>query len=236
MRMAFCVLCVAMGSGIAGAQERLSNFEACVSEARQRHTDTTMENYLSYKCDGATAQRLAARPDQCAADVRPSLRNIERHSRQLDDGLYLRIIWRTEVCAGMCETRLYNDARDTSYLCEVRRHTDGRSARRSSPPLRDTLYDRRAADDAPPSPSGSEQPRRYYYQYYDDQPRYDDRLRALETEGERRLTGRWVYVEPGWRLEYRYPSEYYPDDRRDGYRSYEYRSDGARRDGYRGGY
>src|SRR5262245_38708221 len=119
MRTILCVLCVAMCSGIASAQEHVSNFDACVSEARQRHTDSVTETYFSYKCDGATAQRLAARPDQCAADVRPSRNRIERTSRQMDDGLYLRMIWRTSVCAGMCETRFYNDARRTGYLCEV---------------------------------------------------------------------------------------------------------------------
>jgi hypothetical protein len=110
---------------MAMAQEGASNFDACVSEAKQRHTDAIMETYFSYKCDGVIAQRLAARPDQCGADVRPSRSRIQRSSRQLEDGLYLRMIWRTGVCAGMCETRIYSDARETRYLCEVRRHIVG---------------------------------------------------------------------------------------------------------------
>jgi epoxyqueuosine reductase QueG len=63
MRTVLCVLCVAMCSGTAIAQEGVSNFDACVSEAKQRHTDAIMETYFSYKCDGVVAQRLAARPD-----------------------------------------------------------------------------------------------------------------------------------------------------------------------------
>lgn len=125
MRTIFCVLCVAICSGTSSAQEYLSNFDACVSEARRRHTDSVTETYFSYKCDGIAARRLAARPDQCTTDVRPSRNRIERTVRQMDDGLYLRTIWRTGVCAGMCETRRYNDARAASYLCEVRRHIVG---------------------------------------------------------------------------------------------------------------
>ena len=126
MRTVLCVLCVAMCCGLAIAQEGVSNFDACVSEAKQRHTDAIMETYFSYKCDGVIAQRLAARPDQCGADVRPSRSRIQRSSRQLEDGLYLRMIWRTSLCAGMCETRFYSDARETRYLCEVRRHIVGK--------------------------------------------------------------------------------------------------------------
>jgi hypothetical protein len=206
MRMAFCVLCMAMFSGLAGAQEPLSNFEACVSEARQRRTDSAMENYLSFKCDGVAAQRLAARPDQCAADVRPSLRNVERRSRQLDDGLYLRIIWRTDVCAGMCETRFYTDARDTSYLCEVRRHLEARGPLDGGPPLRNPGYSRRDAYDYPPAPRWTDAPAPRSYE----QPRYYVvRPRVAE---------RWYYVEPGRYREYRYPSDFADDDRGEDYR------------------
>jgi hypothetical protein len=126
MRMILCVLCVTMCSGTASTQEHVSNFDACVNASKLRHTDSVMENYLSYKCDGAIAERLAARPDQCSLDLKPSLHRIVRKSRQLDEGLYVRMIWSTEVCAGMCETMIYRDARETSYLCEVRRHTAGR--------------------------------------------------------------------------------------------------------------
>jgi hypothetical protein len=221
--MPFFLLCMATCSGMAGAQEPLSNFEACVAEARDRHTDSAMENYLSFKCDGPSAQRLAARPDQCAADVRPSLRNVERRERQLDDGLYLRIIWRTSVCAGMCETRLYNDSRDTNYLCEVRRHLEERALRNYGPPPRNAGYDPRYADDDPPSrPTYSgPAPRRYEPppRYYVSRPR---------------VTERWYYVEPGRYREYRYdPNGYADDEHRDDYKDRrDDRADDDRSDGY----
>jgi hypothetical protein len=221
MRISFCVLCMAMCSGIAGAQAPLSNFEACIAEARQRHTDSAMENYLSFKCDGPTAERLAARPDHCAGDARPSLRNVERRSRQLDDGLYLRIIWRTDVCAGMCETRFYTDARDTNYLCEVRRHREPRIPWNYGQPLRNTGYYSRYADEYPPPPPPPWTYRTAAGSY--EQPRYV--LRPPVTE-------RWYYVEPGWYREYR-PRDHADDDRRDVYddRRGDDRAD-DRRDGY----
>jgi hypothetical protein len=208
-------------SGIAGAQESLSNFEACVAEGKQRHTDAAMENYLSYKCDGAAAQRLAARPDQCVADVKPSLRNVERRSRQLNDGLYQRIIWRTDACAGMCETRFYTDARDTSYLCEVRRHLEARIPQNGPQPLRNTGYYRRYVEDYPPPPRYTYGPAARTYE----QPRYYVvRPRTAE---------RWYYIEPGRYVEYRYPGDYADDDRREDYRRDDYRTDGYRGDDYR---
>jgi hypothetical protein len=226
MRIAFCVLCIAMCSGMAGAQAPLSHFEACVAEARQRHTDSAMENYLSFKCDGATAERLAARPDQCAGDVRPSLRNVERRSRQLDDGLYLRIVWRTDVCAGMCETRFYTDARETNYLCEVRRHREARFRLNSGWPLRNADYYRPYADEYPPPPP----PPRWTYEpavRSDEQPRY--------YISRPRVTERWYYVEPGWYRERR-PSEYAGDDRRDRRDDYDNRRGDDRADDRRDGY
>lgn len=130
MRPIFCVLFVATGSAVASAQQPvgnpLSNFEACVSEARQRQADPPAADGAPYKCDGATAGRLAARPDACAADgVKPPASLIERQFKQLEDGLYLRTTWQTQMCAGMCETRFYNDSRDANYLCEVGRITSG---------------------------------------------------------------------------------------------------------------
>jgi hypothetical protein len=219
-----------MCSGIAGAQAPVSNFDACVAEARQRHTDSAMENYLSFKCDGAKAERLASRPDQCFGEVRPSLRNVERRSRQLDDGLYLRITWRTDACAGMCETRFYTDGRETNYLCEVRRHLETRFRQNYGRLLRNADYDRPYADESPPF--ADEYPPlpapRWTYGpalRSDEQPRYYiSRPRATE---------RWYYVEPGWYREYR-PSDRADDDRRGGdYRRDDYRRDGYRRDDYR---
>ena len=220
MRMLFCVLCLAMCSGIANAQQQLTNFDTCVSEAQQRHADSTMENYLSFKCDGITAQKLAARPDQCNDDAKPSLRNIERKFRQLADGLYLRMIWRTHVCAGMCETRIYNDGRDTNYLCEVRRHIEGRVVRDDPP--RDAGYG--GYVHGYPSRrwtyrpvSGSDQPG-----FYTD---YAFRRRMPETDEDLRR-GRWISGGPDWYEVYEHPSASYPDnDRRDDYRRDDYRRD-----------
>lgn len=233
MRKAFYVLCLATCSGIAGAQEPPpSNFEACVSEARQRHADSAMETYLSFKCEGAAAQRLAARPDQCFGDVKPALRSVERRSRQLGDGLYMRIVWRTDVCAGMCETRFYTDARETSYLCEVRRHLEARAPL----PPRNPDYDRRyTADDPPASPPTRgiygpaarpyDEPRYYYIA----RPRTVERWYYIEPERYREIEpGRYREVEPGRYREYRFPDDFVDDAPRD-----ERRDDGYRRDDYR---
>jgi hypothetical protein len=221
MRTVLCILCVAMCSRIAVAQEGVSNFDACVSEAKQRHTDATMEAYFSYKCDGVIAQRLAARPDQCGADVRPSRTRIQRSSRQLEDGLYLRMIWRTGVCAGMCETRFYSDARETRYLCEVRRHIVGRDVPDGG---------------ARQYPSG----RRDHDECLSEGSVYrrltgDERMGCLGRPRETaRGSGRWVYGEPRRYLPYKYgPRDDFPDgDRRgDGSSTDEYR----RYDPYRRG-
>jgi hypothetical protein len=226
MRMMFCVLCLAMWSGVASTQvanaQYVSNFDACVNDARQKRTDSTMENYTSFKCDGVTAQKLAARPDECSADVRPSANRIERRSRQLGDGLYLRMIWRTQVCAGMCEIRFYNDSRDPSYLCEVRRHIGesrlGESRRPDDDDRPPPRYNRRYPDYPPP--------RRWVWREYDEPAPYRPRLR--EPEEEVRRVERWIRVEPD---RYRaYPREYRDDDDRDDYYRRDYRDD------YRRGY
>jgi hypothetical protein len=200
MRIMLCILCLAMWSGIASAQY-VSNFDACVSDAQQKHTDSTMDNYTSWKCDGATAQRLAARPDQCSADVRPS--RTERKSRQLEDGLYLRIIWRTQVCAGMCEIRFYNDSRDPSYLCEVRRHIgDSRSVQYDDRP---TPRYRRYPGEYPQGRSVWRPVREY-----DEPGPYRRRIREPEEEVRRRE--RWIYIEPQWHRERDYRADDYRDD------------------------
>jgi hypothetical protein len=205
-----------MWSGIASAQY-VSNFDACVSDAREKHTDATMEDYTSFKCDGAVAQRLASRPDECSSDVRPSAGRIERRSRQLDDGLYLRMTWSTRACAGRCEIRFYNDSRDPNYLCEVRRHTS--DSRRSDdddrPPPR---YNRRYRDYPPP--------RRWVWRDDDEPP---VRYRQLREPEEVRRVERWIYAEPERYREY--PRDYY---RGDYYNYYDYRRD--YRDDYRRAY
>jgi hypothetical protein len=207
MRIILSVLCVAMCFGIASAQEHLSNFDACVTDAKQRHTDSTTDTYTSYKCDGATAQKLAARPDECTADIRPPLNRIERKSRQLEDGLYLRMIWRTEVCAGMCETRFYNDSRDTKYLCEVRRLSDGRVAQSGNRAPRGASY-RRHGNEYQSGRPWVYRPVRNY-----DQPPGSFRRRMRETEEEARRFDRWIYGEPEWYRWYGCPSDC-PDDYR----------------------
>jgi hypothetical protein len=200
-----------MWSGAVSAQYA-SNFDACVGDAQQKRTESTMDNYVSWKCDGATAQRLAARPDACASDVRPT--RIDRKQRQLGDGLYLRMTWSTRVCAGMCEIRFYDsDSRDTSYLCEVRRHTgETRPARYDDqPPQR--YYRRYPGDYYPPE-------RRVWRRVrgYDEPEPYRRRLREPDEDSWR---GRWIDVEPpAWRRVY--PREefrdVYRDDDRYGYR------------------
>jgi len=213
MRMIFCVLCVAMWSGIAGAQQHVSNFDACVSEATQKHADSTMDNYSSYRCDGATAQKLAVKPDACSSDVKPS--RVERKSRQLSNGLYLRIIWRTRLCAAMCEIRFYDDARETSYRCEVRRHNgETREAQNDDQPRR---YRRDPYPyDAPP-PQRTFRPVRGY----GDQEYY--RRRRLDEEDAREMD-RWIYRGEWYQV--------YPRMNRDEYRD-GYRDDRDDRDGYR---
>jgi hypothetical protein len=204
MRAIFGILCLALCSGVAGAQEHLSNFDACVNESKQRRTDSIMPDYLSYRCDGATAQKLAARPDECSADARPTLNDIEHKSRQLIDGLYLRMTWRTEVCAGMCETRFYEDSRNPSYLCEVRRHIGDRVARNAAP-LRRYTTGRRYADGYPLRRRWVWRPRRTY------EPPASYWRRMQETEEEARRMERRIYDEPD-----RYPpysrDYYYRDD------------------------
>jgi hypothetical protein len=220
---------MAMCAGIASAQEqRASNFEACISEAKERRSETTTEDYTSWRCVGATAQKLAARPDQCPADIKPPIRNVEHHVRQLDDGYYTRVVWRTDVCAGQCETRFYNDTRETNYLCDVRRHADVRPPRYGGPASRNAYYRRYGDDYRPPA-------RRWDYygpalRSYEPPPPYVLRRRP-EPEREARVIERRYYITPGFHLEYRYDDD--PDDRRRDYRDDDRREDYRRDYDYR---
>ena len=124
MRTILCILCVVVHGGIGRAQEdrndRLSsNFDACVNEARQNHTERVTDTYYSYQCEGATAERLAARPDQCGDGAKPSQSQLKSSLQQVEDGLYLRMKWRTGMCAGLCEARLYADDREATHKCEL---------------------------------------------------------------------------------------------------------------------
>lgn len=128
MRTVLSIVFVMMHGGIGVAQDqaddhgsRRSNFDACVNEARQNHTERVKENFYSYECHGATAEKLAARPDQCGNDVKPAQSQLKNGLQQVEDGLYLTTTWRTTRCAGLCQTRLYADTRQTTHTCELRR-------------------------------------------------------------------------------------------------------------------
>jgi hypothetical protein len=220
MRLILCVLCLAMWCGTVSAQSD-SNFDACVSDAQQKHTDSTMDNYTSWKCDGDVAQRLAVRPDSCSADSKPT--RIERRTRQLEDGLYLRMTWSTRTCAGMCEIRFYNsDSKKASYLCDVRRYT----AERTPAPYDDDRppprYSRRYPGEYyPPQRRGwrsarereYDEPPPYYYRYY--------RRRLREPDEGAPPRGLWSsYVGRDWRRDWVrvYPREADRDEYRDDYR------------------
>jgi hypothetical protein len=124
MKKIFWILCLTLYPAIASA----TNFDVCVNEAKTNHNDTTAEGYTSYKCESTTAEKLSARPDECAGGPKPSLRSLTRKTRQLDDGVYMSLSWTAGKCAGSCETRSY-DSKDTTYLCEVRVYGDeGRPA------------------------------------------------------------------------------------------------------------
>jgi hypothetical protein len=120
-------LCLMLCPAIANA----TNFEVCVNEAKTNHNDTTAEGYTSYKCEGTTAEKLLARPDECPGGAKPSLRSLARKSRQFDDGLWSSLSWTAGKCVGSCETRSY-DSKDPTYLCEVRVYDDGRPAAESN--------------------------------------------------------------------------------------------------------
>jgi hypothetical protein len=119
MNKIFWILCLALCPAIANA----TNFEVCVNEAKTNHNDAPAEGYASYKCEGTTAEKLLARPDECPGGTKPSLRNLVRKSRQFDDGVWSSLSWTAGKCVGMCETRSY-DSKEPTYLCEVRVYGD----------------------------------------------------------------------------------------------------------------
>jgi hypothetical protein len=149
MNKIFRILCLMLCPAIANA----TNFEVCVNEAKTNHNDTTAEGYTSYKCEGTTAEKLLARPDECPGGTKPSLRSLVRKSKQLDDGLYSSLSWTAGKCVGSCETRSY-DTKDPTYLCEVRVYGDGGSSATEGNPERLAPGPSAGQDSLRPRPGG----------------------------------------------------------------------------------
>ncbi len=147
MNRFFGVLCLILYPAIASA----TNFDVCVNEAKTNHNDTAGDGFTSYKCEGATAEKLSARPDECTGGAKPSLRSLARKSRQLDDGLYSSMSWTAGKCVGSCEMRSY-DSQNTTYLCEVRVYSD--VAKPAPPASRPAPESER--EPLPPGPGGGE--------------------------------------------------------------------------------
>jgi hypothetical protein len=119
MNKIFPILCFVLCPAIANA----TNFEVCVNEANTNQHAMPAEGYTSFKCEGTTAEKLLARPDECPGGTKPSLRSLIRKSKQFDDGFWSSVSWTAGKCVGSCETRSY-DSKDTTYLCEVRVYGD----------------------------------------------------------------------------------------------------------------
>jgi hypothetical protein len=113
-------LCLVLYPAVAGA----TNFDACVTDAKTSHNETAGTGYSSYKCEGTTAEKLSARPDECGGGQKPPLSSLVRKKQQFDDGLWSQLSWRAGKCSGSCEMRSY-DSKDTHYQCEVKIYTNG---------------------------------------------------------------------------------------------------------------
>jgi hypothetical protein len=120
MNKLFGTLCLVLCPAVASA----TNFDKCVTEARTNHTETTVEGYTAYKCEGETAEKLSARPDECPGGKKPDLRNLIRTKQQFDDGLFSKLEWRIGKCSGSCEARSY-DNKETHYQCELHVYANG---------------------------------------------------------------------------------------------------------------
>lgn len=119
---------VALGAGIglwltlAPTLAAASNFDACMTEATLAGSVTT-DGYVSYHCAGTTAEKLAARPDECPVGrIRPALKSVVRQQQPFDDGLLTSVSWTAGRCWGKCAMRSF-DYKETSYGCEVRVYT-----------------------------------------------------------------------------------------------------------------
>jgi hypothetical protein len=120
MNKIFFALCLMLYPAIAGA----TNFDACVNDAKQTDSVATADGYISYRCENTTAEKLAARPDECpVGDVKPPLSSLVRRQTQLDDGLLTSLSWRAGRCSGSCEMRSF-DSQEATYNCEVRIYSD----------------------------------------------------------------------------------------------------------------
>jgi hypothetical protein len=96
-----------------------------MTEAKTKHNDAAAEGYAIYTCEGTTAEKLLARPDECEAGrPKPPLASLKRDRAQKDDGQYSQLIWRAGKCSGVCESRSY-DSKDTTYKCELRVYANG---------------------------------------------------------------------------------------------------------------
>ena len=168
MNRIFWVLCLTLYPAIASA----TNFDVCVNEAKANHNDTTADGYTSYKCEGTTAEKLSARPDECTGGAKPPLGRLIRKPNQLDDGFSLKLSWIAGKCGGSCEMRSY-DSKDTTYLCEVRVYSDdvrpAETGREQAPPAagpgpvaNDLRHQRRLPQ---PGPAWSPPPPRRYSHY-----------------------------------------------------------------------
>jgi hypothetical protein len=121
MNKLFWVLCVALYPAAATA----TNFETCMTEAKTNHTDAVAEGYTAYTCEGTTAEKLLARPDECeAGSPKPLLSSLNRQKKQFEYGLYSQLTWRAGRCSGSCEAQSY-DSKDTTYKCELRVYNSG---------------------------------------------------------------------------------------------------------------
>lgn len=141
MHKIFWVLCLILYPAIAGA----TNFEACIYDAKQNNKVTAATGYTLYKCEGSTAEKLSARPDECpAGNVRPPFASLNRNQTQLSDGLSATVKWTAGKCTGACELRSY-DSKDATFTCEVRIYSDGTRPPDANP---DPPPDRQTTDES----------------------------------------------------------------------------------------
>jgi hypothetical protein len=121
MKKIFWVLCLSLYPAVAVAA---TNFETCVAESKGNRSNTTVDNYSAYKCDGSTAANLARQPDACMEGQTPSERNMVHESRPISGGLFLSVTWSVGKCWGMCETQQF-DSKDRTDICTLHVYNNG---------------------------------------------------------------------------------------------------------------